>query len=406
MIPVPFSSAHAMRNNSANFGLFFNKFTAIDEAKLDVPIDAQRQWVNQYDNYTRSEGAKQLRRHLNTRHLTQSAFCRMWEKKGWRTITLHARLTSPMILGLGETHPSETGMLFDRNLGIPYIPASSIKGVVRFAHTLGLLKGEDGVWLEMDALQDRFDFDKDDKDVLVENDKTIIPQIFGQAEKNKARRGALIVLDAYPLDIPRLKVDIMNPHYPDYYKGERGPTEDQNPIPLKFLVVDQGAEFVFRALVKPNDNSAPDADDLAGKCRKAYLQALTVEGLGAKTALGYGRFATPVEGEPARMLELFKQIEAEKEKACLAEEQRREQERLEQMSPDERLIIKIKGLGKDSQSIADLVKECLDSPAANREVFSALKARLQELGEWKPDGSKQKKEKMRARNEAIEKKIQ
>jgi len=52
------------------------------------------------------------------------------------------------------------------------------------------------------------------------------------------------------------------------------------------------------------------------------------------------------------------------------------------------------------------MKECLDSPAANREVFSALKARLQELGEWKPDGSKQKKEKMRARNEAIEKKIQ
>jgi len=31
-------------------------------------------------------------------------------------------------------------MTFDHNLGIPYIPASSIKGIVRFAHTLDLIE--------------------------------------------------------------------------------------------------------------------------------------------------------------------------------------------------------------------------------------------------------------------------
>jgi CRISPR-associated protein Cmr6 len=330
----------------------------------------------------------------------------MWENKGWCKIVLHARLTSPMIVGLGENHPSETGILLDRNLGIPYIPASSIKGVVRFAHTIGLLKDENGKWLDLDVLRDRLNIkgDKNSQLILEEDSKTRIPELFGQAEKDAAQRGALIVLDSYPLDIPRLKVDIMNPHYNEYYQGKRGPTEDQNPVPLKFLVVDQGAEFVFRAIVKHSESKEGIQDELAALCEKAYRQALTEEGVGAKTALGYGRFSVLAEDEPSKIEDHIKQLEAEKENAREQELLLQEKAMLEQMSPDEKLLEKIKRLNKDGQMIADMVRECLET-SDNREVFQALKANLQELGEWKPDGAKQRKEKMRARNESIEKKL-
>ncbi len=404
MIPVHNKATEAIQDTRANFGLFYNKYTEIDEAKLKTPDDGKSSWKERYEDTKRKNG-EGIRTLLKKRHNTQHEFCRFWKSKGCQSIILHARIASPMIIGLGESHPGETGILLERNLGIPYIPASTIKGVVRFAHTIGLLKDENGVWLDRDALQDKLDlFEKDNQILLKENDKTHIPQLFGQTEKDSSARGSIIFLDAYPVDIPNLKVDIMNPHYSEYYQGTRGPTEDQNPIPLKFLVVEEGAEFVFRAIVKPPQCHGNDQTSLLSHCREAYRQALTEEGVGAKTALGYGRFREPCEGEPNAIKEYLQQIEAEKEKARERERQLQDQARFEQMTPDEKFLLRIKQLKKDTQMISDLCKACEDQ-SNNREVFQALKAKLQELEEWKPDGSKQKKEKMRARNAAIENKI-
>ena len=47
-----------------------------------------------------------------------------------------ARLQSPYVSGLGSGHPTETGMILDRNSGLPYIPASAVKGVLRLACAL------------------------------------------------------------------------------------------------------------------------------------------------------------------------------------------------------------------------------------------------------------------------------
>ncbi|MGI6387349.1 MAG: type III-B CRISPR module RAMP protein Cmr6 [Desulfomonilia bacterium] len=402
MIPVPYGTAQAVQNNSTNYGLYFNKYVAIDDSRFEVRDNARTIWKDRYDACMKSVGGKQTRQHLNNRHLSQHGFCRMWEQKGWLTIILHAKLVSPMILGLGENHPGETGMLFDRNLGIPYIPASSIKGVVRLAHIVCLLKNEHGIWLDMNTLRDRFDLfeDKDRQVFLKENEKTRIPHLFGQTEEEPSTKGAVIFLDAYPIDIPPLKIDIMNPHYTDYYNGKRSPTEDQNPNPLKFLAVDEGVEFVFRAIVKPLEHYKDTQTELAA----AYRQALVQEGIGAKTALGYGRFSILAEEEPSKIKEHLKQIELEKEKAGEQARLQEESARLELMSLDEKFLARIKQLKKDNQEIADLIRECLDQ-SDNREVFHALKNKLQELGEWKPVGSNKKKEKMRRRNEAIDKKL-
>jgi len=107
-----------------------------------------------------------------------------------KTLVYKATLISPLVTGIGNTHPCEVGMTFDHNLGIPYIPASSIKGIVRFAHTLDLIENNfDKVSTEAE---------KNGKDEFNdEEDWTNIPAMFGKGGDN-GNRGNVIFLDAYP----------------------------------------------------------------------------------------------------------------------------------------------------------------------------------------------------------------
>jgi CRISPR-associated protein Cmr6 len=135
-----------------------------------------------------------------------------------------------------------------------------------------------------------------EKDGIIESiHETKIAAIFGgDADKEKEGKkktiklkGKVIFLDAYPAKVPDLHVDIINPHYGDYYRDENGkipPADYLDPTPIKFLTVKQGTKFTFRALV------SKDSDFLLQPVKTAFQIALEEEGVGAKTAVGYGRF--------------------------------------------------------------------------------------------------------------------
>jgi hypothetical protein len=117
-----------------------------------------------------------------------------------------------------------------------------------------------------------------------------------------------------------LDEDIVNPHYGEYYHSQGkncGPTEDQNPVPVKFLVVKKGQEFVFRFLLRHGLEKAPssDIDALSAKIKTAMKTAFTEEGFGAKTALGYGRFEILGEDEePEKVQQWRKEAELQRQK--------------------------------------------------------------------------------------------
>lgn len=221
------------------------------------------------------------------------------EKQGYICLQYQVLLSSPFVTGLGIDHPTETNLLLDRNTGVPYIPASSQKGVMRLAAALNFLRDEEGEWLPENELP---------KDVKLLQDKKCgglclqapesLKTLFGFQLEKKGKDGCaghLIVLDSYPVKQPQLAEDILNPHFPEYYQdegGKRGPTEDQNPIPVKFLVVKHGCEFVFRLLLRPlfSDFRFHDRMGMRRIADRAVRAALQWEGLGAKTSLGYGRF--------------------------------------------------------------------------------------------------------------------
>ncbi|HOL81364.1 MAG TPA: hypothetical protein PLP99_06365 [Ignavibacteriales bacterium] len=61
-------------------------------------------------------------------------------KLGYETLEVELVNKSRLLIGLAESHPGEVGFLLDYNLGIPYILATSIKGLVRFTHIFEKIK--------------------------------------------------------------------------------------------------------------------------------------------------------------------------------------------------------------------------------------------------------------------------
>ncbi|HMV45727.1 MAG TPA: type III-B CRISPR module RAMP protein Cmr6, partial [Leptospiraceae bacterium] len=130
------------------------------------------------------------------------------------------------------------------------------------------------------------------------------------------REGKIIFFDAYPINLinESIKVDIMNPHYSDYYSSEgnniKPPGDYYNPVPIPFLTV-QNTSFQFiigtkqipkkiieykeYEKLKPFDESSLKSEerfkDSFTLIDLAYLWlklALAEHGIGAKTAVGYG----------------------------------------------------------------------------------------------------------------------
>ena len=294
--------------NKGNFSLWFNKLIPLNNETKCKPCDKSgndKEAVQYYESFY--NGLKHnitLKNLLDAKQRTQKEFCKFYKTEGYKIINYEAELKSPLITGIGQTHPNEVGMVFDHTMGIPYIPASSVKGIVRFAHMMELIKSEN---LEQ--------FLNEEKDGIIESmSETKIPAIFGGdleteklgKSKVEKRSGKVIFLDAYPAKVPDLHIDIMNPHYGDYYSDEKGeipPADYLNPTPIKFLTVKPGTVFIFNALIPKNS-------DFFESVKIAFRKALEDEGVGAKTAVGYGRFE--IKKDQNRLTATTKQIQKTK----------------------------------------------------------------------------------------------
>jgi len=177
---------------------------------------------------------------------------------------LRLKASQRLVVGLGLPHPTETGLLLDRLNGVPYIPGSSVKGLLRAA---AKLTAEGSI----------------PNDAREYWNRESIGRVFGQ--QNQA--GAVIFFDAYPTTWPELELDIMTPHYGKYYMEGAVPADWYNPTPVQFLTVKAGTafRFWFRNIVKYK-GSTEDAKQV----KDLLPIALDWLGIGAKKSAGYGTF--------------------------------------------------------------------------------------------------------------------
>ncbi len=208
--------------------------------------------------------------------------------------TLPAVSTSPFMTGTGMEHPLENGFAFLQPYGMPYLPGSSIKGVLRRTAELlaaGEFNGEKHGW-----------------------DTPAIEALFGPEPKQDedTSRGALLFWDVIiePKDY-KLGMDILTPHFGDYYFGKSTPHESGQPIPNPFLVVPPGAKFQFH--IQCNVALIKDEQIRSNWCKlvqTALEHAFDWLGFGAKTAVGYGAMQEDQEKKAEREALEQKQQEA------------------------------------------------------------------------------------------------
>ena len=200
--------------------------------------------------------------------------------------------TSRLIIGLGGESVFETSLTLHHLYGIPYIPASAIKGLARswavLTHEGRKSEAEAHAFTKNKYLCDIFGVSE-----AIFNKENNPPKASEKdnAEKKpdneKDTRGEVVFWDAFPRGNIKVVPDIMNVHYPEYYKEGKPPVDYQQPNPIHFLVVEEGAEFDFIIGMQKKDN-----DKLLDYTEKLIKESLREHGIGAKTAVGYGRMIT------------------------------------------------------------------------------------------------------------------
>lgn len=187
-----------------------------------------------------------------------------------------AESIAPFVTGLGNEHPTENGFAFLSPYGIPYLPGSGVKGVLRQA-AVELASGE---WGETQGWND-----------------AAIHALFGyeaQTKEEQNTQGALRFWDVIPgIKGDYLAVEIMTPHYSEYYKGNETPHDSGQPSPIFFLAVPEGSNFNFHIECN-TQRLAHLASELLQENQWQQLISAALNhafewlGFGAKTSVGYG----------------------------------------------------------------------------------------------------------------------
>ncbi len=247
----------------------------------------------------------------------------------------------PFVTGLGLEHPLENGFSFLSPYGVPYLPGSAVKGVVRrAAEELALFEPDPGGW---SVIRVWWLFGFDENSAFFKKEENGTPDVIAQElsrwrraydaaistcdsaeieaiirllpdskdrdewqgrgleflrelpDKRELRRklhlmGSLRFWDVYPeIAGGKLRVDIMNPHFNHYYQGDRPPGDWGSPNPIFFLTIPAGSSFQFVVERAEAAGMPPSIHDfISAGIEQAMQFSFKWMGFGAKTSLGYG----------------------------------------------------------------------------------------------------------------------
>ncbi|MEI7775867.1 MAG: type III-B CRISPR module RAMP protein Cmr6, partial [Verrucomicrobiota bacterium] len=213
-----------------------------------------------------------------------------------RVVTMEATLAGRLLVNLAGGVVENAGISLDRCFGLPFIPGSAVKGITRAQALWEIRESQEAEKKRMLRFA-MLIFGYGANDIKGKGDfawaggATATKSVADEMEATDFK-GCACFLPAYPTTPPTLVVDMVNPHYPDYYQGRRPRAEDnESPVPNYFPAVEADASFGFAVLL----NRVPcvdeiSADDLLDQVRQWMERAVTLKGIGAKTAAGYGWF--------------------------------------------------------------------------------------------------------------------
>ncbi|MDP5134276.1 MAG: type III-B CRISPR module RAMP protein Cmr6 [Paraglaciecola sp.] len=307
---LPFYKAEALhpkaiaagQSSNVNLGLFFSRFfswtefdTEAKSYKDDKAAFLKQFFLNSYGSQEQINRAVLRQMLLNSQQPSRYSVL----KSDWHWVT-----------GMGNNHPLENGFCWHHTLSLPYLPGSSVKGLVR-------------AFCELNGMP-----------------KTRLLQWFGSESKDPAanqsenQAGELVFFDAIPCDKADILPDIMTPHSGDWQQeggqGKTAPADWHDPVPVPFLV-SRNLTLLF-SVAKASHATMPENE--LDEVLLVLEQALGFFGAGAKTASGYGSMSPSIAGlkkaEQARDNRLTE--------IAAAKEQRVAAAAIAQMSENEKII--------------------------------------------------------------------
>lgn len=301
---------------------------------------------------------------------------------------LKMKTTYPgLLLGSGYNHDTgldgdfKLGFFFDYTTGMPIIPGSSLKGLLR-----SVFPSEKDDEVKREGKREYL------SDILGNNSsfeelKSIELDIFegGKNGKNVPMNKRDIFYDAHIIKGNKkgniLAEDFLCPH-------EDNPLK--NPVPLKMLKILPDVEFQF-------DFDLKDGIMKVDKKRELFKRILLDFGIGAKTNTGYGQF----DEEYADRMD---KEEKEKAKKRVEEElKRKEEEKLSKMTEIEAEIYYLSSYSESEENKIISVFEKLDKYEGDNKISLAksLKDKFEKIGKWSGKQSKKQKEKINKINSIL-----
>ncbi len=330
-------------------------------------------------------------------------------------LRLDAKSVAPFTTGLGNEHPLENGFAFLNPYGLPYLPGSGVKGVLRQA-ARELASGEWGDvrgWSEAP----RHELKVGSETVAL----SMLDVLFGRetaAGDTDHVRGALSFWDVIPrIAGDSLLVEIMTPHQSHYYQKKMEhksgdsvtPHDSGQPTPISFLTVPPGSDFSFHVIcdrahlgrLAPAllENDADGKPQWQRLLTAAFEHAFEWLGFGAKTAVGYGAMTRDRQAEQRRERERIEHEARQQAELAAQREAREHAEALERMSPIERSIAEFLDQRPDKNqpelsAVIGAVKQGRWQGEDKIAVARWLEARMREAkGQWKESSQAKKPEK-------------
>lgn len=271
VLPLPKETAALLRRHEPgdHLGLWIDRFLQRDDRDLSLKGEVRLGQINRFvGRHEAPLAGAALARRVEGDHLTVLPHPRdeaAWEAHHQqppspRSLVL-CRITAQtigrLVVDYGRTTAQEFSLSFHHVLGVPQIPGSAIKGLIR--------------------------------QVIDREEGQPAPDVLGQGPDRKgngARAGSVECLDALPVGGFELAPDIINPHYGPWYRGKEPvvpPADWLTPVPTTLLCV-VNTTFAFDLLAR-----AADLESLH-HAAAALVCGLEVIGLGARRGSGYGYF--------------------------------------------------------------------------------------------------------------------
>lgn len=296
-----------------------------------------------------------------------------------------------LLIGTGYLHgiggvdvDFKSGFYFDHTSGLPVIPGSSVKGILRSLFGLPM-KGRRDPYADAKHAMIRDYLSLPDNFDVAALARAIFEGIDEEGEPLGIYRRDIFYDARVVTTEGRLLAD-------DYITPHPSPIAD--PKPIRILKVAPGVSFAFR--FRLCDTTIGEHTVTAETKAALFLILLHEFGAGAKTNVGYGNFQLPAECEQADFHECLAYLRQRNQRIARAraEEQRRRQEekerqeRLARLSPLERKLEALRPAEGSNEKFSTRVLKAIEEDEFDEEerceALRYLRRIMEEEKIWKP----------------------